>query len=150
MAYFMVDLRVIDWGPPTSIFGKQKKKKYYDRSKETLSITIGESLSVTPVSKNNEIPYALFTLQPQGTSTLPHHPLQKSAGSTPGTYLHRKRNWRVLRSLFISIGFCSALRSLSFWSVTQILDALRYRWWLRTVWGTIRPSVSKDVQSVLE
>lgn len=22
----MVDLRVIDWGPPTSIFGKQKKK----------------------------------------------------------------------------------------------------------------------------
>lgn len=90
------------------------KKKYYDRSKETLSITIGQSLSVTPVSKNNEIPYALFTLQPQGTSTLPHHPLQKSAGSTPGTYLHPKRNWRVLRSLFILIGFCSALRSLSF------------------------------------
>lgn len=91
-------------------------------------------MTEVPVSKNNEIPYALFTLQPQGTSTLPHHPLQKSAGSTPGTYLHPKRNWRVLRSLFILIGFCSALRSLSFWSVTQILDAFRYRWWLRTVW----------------
>lgn len=101
-------------------FWKAKKKNYYDRSEETVSITIiGQSLSVTPVSKNKEIPYALFTLQPQGTSTLPRHRLQKSAGSTPGTHLHRNQNWQVLRSLFISIGFCSALQRWWFLSLIR-------------------------------
>ena len=71
-------------------------------------------------TRRSRMLYSLWvTLQPQGTSTLPRHPLQKSAGSTPGTHLHRKQNWQVLRSLFISIGFCSALQSWWFLSLIR-------------------------------
>ena len=98
------DLGEMDWVTTRLLFGKQKKviqENFPDKKSD-------KKTSVTQVSKSNEIPHAVLTLQPQSTS-YPLPPSFKNQLDPPLGHIYTAN--KTGEPLFISVGFCPHSRA---------------------------------------